>query len=118
LCSEGLSLPLSRMVINSPTSLLLFQFEDVRWVYTLDAEMLTERWWRRKTSPVGLGAEHCFTFGECHAATPATGIGWLWRHKTLTCSCCPGGSAAGHREAVEHLEVLRTAPAIGWHFLK
>ncbi|XP_029871730.2 CMT1A duplicated region transcript 1 protein isoform X1 [Aquila chrysaetos chrysaetos] len=28
----------NRMVINSPTSLLMFQFEDVRWDYTLDAD--------------------------------------------------------------------------------
>ncbi|KAM6403486.1 LOW QUALITY PROTEIN: F-box/WD repeat-containing protein 10-like [Rhynochetos jubatus] len=26
------------MVVNSPTSLLMFQFEDVRWDYTLDAD--------------------------------------------------------------------------------
>ncbi|NXC67807.1 FBW10 protein, partial [Anhinga anhinga] len=28
----------NRMVINSPTSLLMFQFEDVRWDYTLDTD--------------------------------------------------------------------------------
>ncbi|XP_010006567.1 PREDICTED: CMT1A duplicated region transcript 1 protein [Chaetura pelagica] len=28
----------NRMVINSPASLLLFQFEDVRWNYTLDTD--------------------------------------------------------------------------------
>ncbi|XP_074967779.1 F-box and WD repeat domain containing protein 10B [Phalacrocorax aristotelis] len=28
----------NRMVINSPTSLLMLQFEDVRWDYTLDAD--------------------------------------------------------------------------------
>ncbi|NXT88313.1 FBW10 protein, partial [Anhinga rufa] len=28
----------NRMVINSPTSLLMFQFEDIRWDYTLDAD--------------------------------------------------------------------------------
>ncbi|KAM6344541.1 F-box/WD repeat-containing protein 10-like [Alca torda] len=28
----------NRLVINSPTSLLLFQFEEVRWDYTLDAD--------------------------------------------------------------------------------
>ncbi|NXW58158.1 FBW10 protein, partial [Eurystomus gularis] len=31
----------NRMVINSPTSLLVFQFEDVRWDYTLDADQET-----------------------------------------------------------------------------
>ncbi|NXL45554.1 FBW10 protein, partial [Podilymbus podiceps] len=28
----------NRMVINSPTSLLMFQFEDVKWDYTLEAD--------------------------------------------------------------------------------
>ncbi|NXL29769.1 FBW10 protein, partial [Glaucidium brasilianum] len=28
----------NRLVVNSPTSLLMFQFEDVRWDYTLDAD--------------------------------------------------------------------------------
>ncbi|XP_010287320.1 PREDICTED: F-box/WD repeat-containing protein 10-like, partial [Phaethon lepturus] len=31
----------NRMVINSPTSLLMFQFEDVRWDYTLEADRET-----------------------------------------------------------------------------
>ncbi|KFQ52256.1 F-box/WD repeat-containing protein 10, partial [Pelecanus crispus] len=31
----------NRMVINSPTSLLMFQFEDVRWDYTLGADRET-----------------------------------------------------------------------------
>ncbi|NXG65805.1 FBW10 protein, partial [Hemiprocne comata] len=40
----------NRMVINSPTSLLMFQFEGVRWNYTLDTdrEMV-----RKKNQPTG-----------------------------------------------------------------
>ncbi|NXH66678.1 FBW10 protein, partial [Hydrobates tethys] len=42
----------NRMVINSPTSLLMFQFEDVRWDYTLDAdrEMVGKKKQRNGTS--------------------------------------------------------------------
>ncbi|XP_076209617.1 F-box and WD repeat domain containing protein 10B [Aptenodytes patagonicus] len=42
----------NRMVINSPTSLLMFQFEDVRWDYTLDAdrEMVGKKRQRNGTS--------------------------------------------------------------------
>ncbi|XP_009324648.1 PREDICTED: CMT1A duplicated region transcript 1 protein [Pygoscelis adeliae] len=42
----------NRMVINSPTSLLMFQFEDVRWDYTLDTdrEMVGKKRQRNGTS--------------------------------------------------------------------
>ncbi|XP_075026238.1 F-box and WD repeat domain containing protein 10B [Calonectris borealis] len=42
----------NRMVINSPTSLLMLQFEDVRWDYTLDAdrEMVGKKNQRKGTS--------------------------------------------------------------------
>ncbi|KAM6050220.1 F-box and WD repeat domain containing protein 10B [Theristicus caerulescens] len=42
----------NRMVINTPTSLLMFQFEDVRWDYTLaaDREMVGKKNQRNGTS--------------------------------------------------------------------
>ncbi|NXU28390.1 FBW10 protein, partial [Thalassarche chlororhynchos] len=42
----------NRMVINSPTSLLMFRFEDVRWDYTLDTdrEMVGKKKQRNGTS--------------------------------------------------------------------
>ncbi|XP_026716773.1 CMT1A duplicated region transcript 1 protein [Athene cunicularia] len=36
----------NRLVVNSPTSLLMLQFEDVRWDYTLDADR--EVVWKKK----------------------------------------------------------------------
>uniref|UniRef100_A0A8C0E907 F-box/WD repeat-containing protein 10-like n=1 Tax=Bubo bubo TaxID=30461 RepID=A0A8C0E907_BUBBB len=42
----------NRLVINSPTSLLMFQFEDVKWDYTLDSdrEMVGKKKWPKGTS--------------------------------------------------------------------
>ncbi|XP_015735217.2 CMT1A duplicated region transcript 1 protein [Coturnix japonica] len=43
----------NRMVINAPSSLLMFQFEDVRWDYTLGAERETV--WKEKQERCPLG---------------------------------------------------------------
>uniref|UniRef100_A0A8D0EU04 F-box/WD repeat-containing protein 10 n=1 Tax=Strix occidentalis caurina TaxID=311401 RepID=A0A8D0EU04_STROC len=44
----------NRLVINSPTSLLMFQFEDVKWDYTLDSdrEMVGKKKWPKGTSSI------------------------------------------------------------------
>ncbi|NXI62345.1 FBW10 protein, partial [Anseranas semipalmata] len=41
----------NRMVINAPSSLLMFQFEDVRWDYTLDADREMVRKEKQETWP-------------------------------------------------------------------
>ncbi|XP_072208355.1 F-box and WD repeat domain containing protein 10B [Excalfactoria chinensis] len=43
----------NRMVINAPSSLLMFQFEDVMWDYTLGAEREME--WKEKQERCSLG---------------------------------------------------------------
>ncbi|KAM6119073.1 F-box and WD repeat domain containing protein 10B [Phoenicopterus ruber ruber] len=64
----------NRMVINSPTSLLMFQFEDVKWDYTLDAdrEMVGKENQRNGTSSrtplqrlerLGVGQTHRLALG-------------------------------------------------------
>ncbi|KAF1629180.1 F-box/WD repeat-containing protein 10, partial [Eudyptes filholi] len=61
----------NRMVINSPTSLLMFQFEDVRWDYTLDAdrEMVGKKRQRNGTSsrtPLHLQRTRCHDLSQMH----------------------------------------------------
>ncbi|XP_009571579.1 PREDICTED: F-box/WD repeat-containing protein 10-like, partial [Fulmarus glacialis] len=61
----------NRMVINSPTSLLMFQFEDVRWDYTLDAdrEMVGKKNQRNGTSsrtPLHLQRTKRHDLGQMH----------------------------------------------------
>ncbi|NWH50737.1 FBW10 protein, partial [Fregata magnificens] len=61
----------NRMVINSPTSLLMFQFEDVRWDYTLDTdrEMVGKKKQRNGTSsrtPLRLQRTKCHDVSQTH----------------------------------------------------
>ncbi|NXT40245.1 FBW10 protein, partial [Pelecanoides urinatrix] len=61
----------NRMVINSPTSLLMFQFENVRWDYTLDAdrEMVGKKKQRKGTSsrtPLHLQRTKRHDLGQTH----------------------------------------------------
>ncbi|NXV44719.1 FBW10 protein, partial [Uria aalge] len=61
----------NRLVINSPTSLLLFQFEEVRWDYTLDAdrEMVKKKNHHNGASgraPLPLQPPKCPSLGQMH----------------------------------------------------
>ncbi|NXV22667.1 FBW10 protein, partial [Cepphus grylle] len=61
----------NRLVINSPTNLLLFQFEEVRWDYTLDAdrEMVKKKNYHDGASgraPLPLQPPKCPSLGQMH----------------------------------------------------
>ncbi|XP_032055801.1 CMT1A duplicated region transcript 1 protein [Aythya fuligula] len=66
LCVAG-----NRMVINAPSSLLMFQFEDVRWDYTLGADREMVRKEKQGTCPLSRTLSHsqqtkCHALGQTH----------------------------------------------------
>ncbi|XP_071881967.1 F-box and WD repeat domain containing protein 10B isoform X4 [Anas platyrhynchos] len=61
----------NRMVINAPSSLLMFQFEDVRWDYTLAADREMVRKEKQGTCPLSRTLSHsqqnkCHVLGQTH----------------------------------------------------
>ncbi|XP_035198607.1 CMT1A duplicated region transcript 1 protein [Oxyura jamaicensis] len=61
----------NRMVINAPSSLLMFQFEDVRWDYTLAADREMVRKEKQETCPWSRAPSHsqqmtCHIVGQKH----------------------------------------------------
>uniref|UniRef100_A0A8B9VKE6 FBW10 protein n=1 Tax=Anas zonorhyncha TaxID=75864 RepID=A0A8B9VKE6_9AVES len=55
----------NRMVINAPSSLLMFQFEDVRWDYTLAADREMVRKEKQGTCPLSRTLSHSQQ-NKCH----------------------------------------------------
>ncbi|XP_050570396.1 F-box and WD repeat domain containing protein 10B [Cygnus atratus] len=61
----------NRMVINAPSSLLMFQFEDVRWDYTLAADREMVRKEKQEACPLSRALSHsqqtkCHVVGQMH----------------------------------------------------
>ncbi|NXU55296.1 FBW10 protein, partial [Turnix velox] len=95
----------NRLVINSPSSLLLFQFEEVRWDYTLpaDRKMVGKKKQRKGTSGrASVPVQRPKPPKQSHPLTLETPGTYQFNVILLE-------STAGHKQAVKNLEVSHTA---------